>query len=438
LCRQDWVQGIRADGQGNLLRVARLLALHAGWDTLESRPTWAVLIGRSRLSERTVARWLQELRVRGWLAHLERGSTPATRPMALAHLAGNRAALYGLRIPLSPEEAIRLAGEQPVQVATESAAAGPAQDMPAAAGASCTGAVDDPTPAEGCSDQPEPRSIVDLNGSLSWSFSSCQETWLGGFSRASAVVNNLGMVLTRPWGETNQTDTLRARFDEKPGPDWAITVPVSRFQMLIAADWLRHRLPIFGRLSRKLVRHLCTAYWRAGWSNRDIVHAMDHRPAIFGQQPGLIALPADKIASPTLWISSRLRAWRTPDGRVLPGHRGRQLVEQAATRRVRAHHGRAGHRLLRDGELALTAERVAEHGRQAAAELAAERTILHHTTGQPIRPTPQPTHEPTSSPTARAAVQAELDAAAERRRAQQAELMAQPAAPLAAARAELA
>jgi hypothetical protein len=80
LRRQEWVRDIRADGQTNLLTVARLLALHASWETLESRPTWARLVGRSRLSERTVARWLQELRVRGWLAHLEHGSTPAHRP----------------------------------------------------------------------------------------------------------------------------------------------------------------------------------------------------------------------------------------------------------------------------------------------------------------------------------------------------------------------
>jgi len=112
LRRQTWVDQIRADGRANLLAVARLVALHAGWETLESRPTWARLVARSGLSERTVARWLQELRVRGWLAHLEHGSTPAHRPMVLAQVAGNRAAVYGLRIPLTPEEALHRALEQ--------------------------------------------------------------------------------------------------------------------------------------------------------------------------------------------------------------------------------------------------------------------------------------------------------------------------------------
>ena len=111
LRRQDWVRQIRADGRANLLAVARLVALYASWQTLESRPTWARLIDRSGLSERTVARWLQELRVRGWLAHLEHGSTPEHRPSVLAHLSGNRAAVYGLRIPLTPQEALHQAAE---------------------------------------------------------------------------------------------------------------------------------------------------------------------------------------------------------------------------------------------------------------------------------------------------------------------------------------
>jgi hypothetical protein len=88
LRRQDRVHEIRADGRAHLLTVARLVALYAAWETLESRPTWERLLARSGLSERRVARWLQELRVRGWLAHLEHGSTPAHRPTVLAHLSG--------------------------------------------------------------------------------------------------------------------------------------------------------------------------------------------------------------------------------------------------------------------------------------------------------------------------------------------------------------
>ena len=71
--------------------------------------------------------------------------------------------------------------------------------------------------------------------------------------------------------------------------------------MLIAADWLRRRLPVFARCSRKLVRHLCRPYWSAGWSNRDIVHAMDHRPGVFGQATGVLICP-ERIAAPQAFI----------------------------------------------------------------------------------------------------------------------------------------
>ncbi|MEA2263144.1 MAG: hypothetical protein QOJ51_5969 [Acidobacteriaceae bacterium] len=61
---------------------------------------------------------------------------------------------------------------------------------------------------------------------------------------------------------------LPAREDR---PDWAVTVSTSRFAMLVAADWLRCRLSVFALCSRKLVRHLCKPYWRAGCCNRDIL-----------------------------------------------------------------------------------------------------------------------------------------------------------------------
>jgi hypothetical protein len=96
----------------------------------ESRPTWERLVSRSGVCERTVARWLQELRVRGWLAHLERGSTPAHRPMVLAHMVGNRAAVYGLRIPLTPAEALNRALEQLAQRLAENLATRPLRPTP--------------------------------------------------------------------------------------------------------------------------------------------------------------------------------------------------------------------------------------------------------------------------------------------------------------------
>jgi hypothetical protein len=138
--------------------------------------------------------------------------------------------------------------------------------------------------------------------------------------------------------------------------------------MLIAADWLRRRLPVFASCTRKLVRHLCRPYWSAGWTNRDIVHAMDHRPGLFGQATGVLISP-ERIAAPAAFIRSRLAAWRSPAGGILPGHYSSLLADAAATQAARhqtaARHGRAGAALLRPGERALSAQRITEHGRAA-------------------------------------------------------------------------
>ncbi|MEA2203067.1 MAG: hypothetical protein QOI89_3807 [Solirubrobacteraceae bacterium] len=402
LRRQDWVREIRADGRANLLTVARLVALHAGWETLESRPTWERLVSHSGVCERTVARWLQELRVRGWLAHLERGSTPAHRPMVLAHMVGNRAAVYGLRIPLTPAEALNRALEQLVMrlaadladQATATDDTSPIPDRLSAVPAPATPAKPHPTtappveagldgsgPAEhspplGPADQQQSGAAGQLNGSPTGFSSSFRDRWVGGFSRASAAVDNLGNIPTDPTRSphrsadpskgNNQRTALRAGSEANSGPDWELTVPTSGFAGLIAADWLRRRLPVFARCSRKLTRHLCQPYWSAGWCNRDIVHAMDHRPGVFGQATGVLICPA-RIAAPQAFIASRLTAWRSAEGVILPGHWSSLLADAAATKTARrlvaARHGRAGAALLRPGERALTAQRITEHGR---------------------------------------------------------------------------
>jgi hypothetical protein len=381
LRRQDWVRDIRADGRANVFAVARLVALSASWQTLESRPTWERLVARSGLSERTVARWLQELRVRGWLAHLERGSTPAHRPSVLAHLSGNRAAVYGLRIPLTPQEALHRAAEDLVAQlgdARNDPAPTPGPDahgvakpsvssvgVPAEPDSAPPAAVSADTSRSDHCDQRKLRIPGEINGSPSWSGFSETHSWVGGFSRARKSVDNSVHNPSDP-GQPPLT-ALRAGLDNK-GLDWATTAPTNRFAMLIAADWLRHQLPVFGRCSRKLIRHLCKPYWRAGWTNRDIVHAMDHRPGLFGQPTGVLICP-ERIAVPQAFIASRLAAWRTPDGAILPGHwtaRGTEAAAARAARRcVGQRHGRAGAALLRPGERVLTAQHIIDYGHTA-------------------------------------------------------------------------
>jgi hypothetical protein len=371
------VQAARVDARRNVLTVARLVALYAQWDTLESRPTWARLIARSGLAERTVARWLQELRVRGWLAHLEHGSTPTTRPMALAHLDGNRAALYGLRIPLTPEEALTQAGERLVVALGEMLDnAGPDGES----SASGTG-----------SQQPEQPRTGDKSGSLPLSVKDSSQELVSGFTRASEPVDNFP---TPTSGQaTAITTALRAGSEEGGSPDLSIMVPVGGYQMLVCADWLRARLPVFARCSRKLVRCLCKPYWQAGWCGRDIVHAMDHRPSVFSQ-PTRVLLTPTHVVSPAQFIRSRLAAWRTGDGAIVAGYWAAKVADateaNTAAARVADRHGRAGAALLRAGERTLTAERIAEHGRTVRAQIRSCATA-----GQP-RPSPSPRPTPRS------------------------------------------
>jgi hypothetical protein len=99
---------------------------------------------------------------------------------------------------------------------------------------------------------------------------------------------------------------------------------------------------------------------------------MDHRPSVFSQ-PVRVLLSPTHVQSPAQFIRSRLTAWRTPDGAVVAGYWATKVADadtaHTARARVADRHGRAGAGLLRAGERTLTAERVAEHGRAARAQI---------------------------------------------------------------------
>jgi len=316
LRRADWVGEIRVDGQRNLLAIARHLMLAATWETLESMPGWDTLMAKTGLGETTTQRWVQELKLRGWIVVLETGSTPLTRPMALALPdgtvlsrldEGNRRAVYALRIPLSPNEALRWAADA---IAAEALWGGaqPAAVL-AAGGQQETLEI---LPATG-SEQVGPGVVGDKKGRPTWSFPCREKTQVGGYAREGAAVDNSGPRAAGSWGINDTTDALRARLDEEQGPNWAVKVPTSGFEMLVAAGWLRHRLPVFARLTRRAVRALCRPFWAAGWSNLDIVHAMDHLPAAFGARAGaLIGRGPGEHLDPVQawwWVRTRLDAF---------------------------------------------------------------------------------------------------------------------------------
>jgi hypothetical protein len=215
-------------------------------------------------------------------------------------------------------------------------------------------------------------SLVEINGIPSLSLDLVSKRSAGGFSRARQPVDNFWSQV--PDQGKQRMTALRAGSEEGMVPDLLIMVPGSRYQMLACADELRRRRPaVFGRCSRRLVRALCRPYWRAGWCNRDILHALDHRPSMFTQVARELGMP-DELVSPRQLILSRLRAWHDDRGRIRPGYwtsrtrsvagsvAGSATAGVSARELVRQRHGRAGARLLRAGDRGLSVERIVEHG----------------------------------------------------------------------------
>jgi hypothetical protein len=469
LKRAEWVEDIRVDGRENLLAIAKHVALAADWTTLESWPGWDRLMAKSGVSETSVQRWVQELKLRGWIVVVETGSTPLTRPMALtlpdgtaiSREDGNRRAVYALRIPLSPDEALRWAAESiAAQAAREAEAEAEADNTPRQCHPTGTGAhhtsgttdvpflnpvnpddaAADNTEPETPAEQDKPPSPGDKKGWPTSSLSFKKENWGSTYARESTVVDNLGTPVTDPPGKSDQRRALRAPSQNEEGADWAATVPTTAFQMLVAADWLRRRLPIFTRLTRKAVRAACREFWAAGWSNLDIIHATDHLPSSFGPRAGTPSGPPDELGhrGAWWWITHRLAAWRDANGQVKPGYyhnRGRRKAMRDA---VAERHGRASLTVLGDPDLAhdptLTPEKITAFGRRVAEHLRPASAV-----DQP-RPTRRPAAACSSPHTRAAAADAMHTALAEHRQAEQARaaLHARYRHQLAVARAELA
>jgi hypothetical protein len=154
---------------------------------------------------------------------------------------------------------------------------------------------------------------------------------------------------------------LRGSTEEKKVLAFASRVPVTRAEMLAAACELRMQHPVLARLSPRWVRSLARPYWRAGWSNDDMLHALIYRPTSTSTLP---AMPVEQVYSPASWVRSRLAAWRDDHGRVLPGFRQRE----ATLAQVRARHGESAGSALPGGCQALLPEHVTGHANRFGAD----------------------------------------------------------------------
>lgn len=410
LAAEEWVQQLRRDCRDKLLHVVRELTLRANWQTWESWPGWDRLREVSGWARSTLAGWLRQLRLLGWLSVIESGSTPQFRPMARADVEGNRRAVYALRVPLRP-------GEQPtpdVHQATEQAPPQPETVVP---GSDLERRVEARAQAAWRwfatgfgtrSDQAE-RRVGDRTWTPTWFFDlSCSVgRWVSSRARdvfhTSQVNAQVG----------HEIEALRARFDEK----WlafADRVPTSDAQMLAAAAELRRQHPVLARLSIRAVRALCRPHWRAQWTNDDVLHGLEYRPTSWSTLP---AMDPAKVLAPYQWCQSRLSAWWTDTGRVLPGHSQAQQERQAREHAVVDRHGRAALAALPAGAAQLRPVDVRRHGQRqhpAAVELLCRRRAAELADQRAAKTPP----ELAAAPETAARMSAQIRAERERRRAE--------------------
>ena len=118
-------------------------------------------------------------------------------------------------------------------------------------------------------------------------------------------------------------------------------VPENRAEALAAAQVMQERARLLRRISAEHLRHLARPFFAAGWSPRDLLHAIDHEPG--GRQHAYTA----GVRSPAGWIRSRLAAWSGPNSVPLPSRSQRltearrQVLANQAARRARDADARA-------------------------------------------------------------------------------------------------
>jgi hypothetical protein len=141
--------------------------------------------------------------------------------------------------------------------------------------------------------------------------------------------------------------------------------------MLAAASELRRGDFALSRLSARAIRALLRPFWRAGWTNADLLQALRHVPARGGFRVA-DRCPASQLRHPAGWVRHRLRAWADPltgTPMVAPSQwsKARELVRVA--------HGAGAAGRLRYGQsrLATTDLAVSAADREAAALTLARR-----------------------------------------------------------------
>ena len=259
------IASLRADRRRAVLELARILARHADWRTMTSwrpRERACAEIGSSRdpskpLSISAYKRARQVLEERGFLGLVAQGWTSSLRAGALDDGTGT-SAVFVLTIPRRKQ---RLRSDR------------------------------------------EPSRV---NGPLTGSRREPDTALRAREARAEVKSGNpevKGEKARAPHGQPVLPPAGAAPL---------AAVPENRAEALAAAQVMQERARVLRRISAEHLRHLARPFFAAGWSPRDLLHAIDHEPG--GRQHGYTS----GVRSPAGWIRSRLAAWSGPNGVPLP------------------------------------------------------------------------------------------------------------------------
>jgi hypothetical protein len=252
---------LRGDGRTTVLEVARHLALWAEWDSITSRPTWAVLVERTGRSRATVARALAVLRRTGLVGVVATGRSAGFQTAARDSGAAE-AAVYVLCVPspLVPVDEDETPTDSSVVSGTH------------------------PPHARGEQPPAEP-----LRGRLS------APTAPGAPSQAGEEGR---------WRPADQLGAGSRRRDDRMAP----ALGVSRA--------LRDRAPALRGISERHVAWVVRDFVEAGWSAGELLTAIDRRPdGRAWPHDGATGIDPHNLGA---WLGWRLSAWRDGSGAVAP------------------------------------------------------------------------------------------------------------------------
>jgi len=98
-------------------------------------------------------------------------------------------------------------------------------------------------------------------------------------------------------------------------------------QRLALVRLMQFRSPVVRTVSDRHLRHLARDFLLAGWSARELLHALDYKP---DGTPHPYAYNASDLRVPAGWLAHRWQFWRAADSTPLLGYRQAKHQARAA------------------------------------------------------------------------------------------------------------